>query len=231
MAGVKKVLAMTTLLSRPIAANSVDSTETMGDLLKQLGGISPDRVRLHPTPGTATVQDVVAIQQREKRLFELVNGILVEKGMGYAESVLALAIASALRDWALPRKLGVISGESGMMQLVAKQVRMPDVAFISWERLPGRKFPTEPVPQIVPNLAVEVLSESNTEAEIARKRREYFEAGVELVWIVDPPARVVRVYTAPEQFSTLTVNDTLTGEPVLPGFTLKIRTLFAEIES
>lgn len=220
---------MTAALSHPPVPDTVDASETLGDLLQQLGGISPDRVRLHPMPGTATVQDVVTIHAREKRLFELVDGILVEKAMGYLESVLAIQIASALLAWVTPRNLGVVSGESGMMQLPGKQVRMPDVAFISWQRLPGGKIPSEPVPQIVPNLAVEVLSESNTVAEIDRKRREYFAAGVELVWIVDPHTRTVTVYTGMERSSTLTADQTLTGDPVLPGFALSLRDLFAHL--
>jgi Uma2 family endonuclease len=83
------------------------------------------------------------------------------------------------------------------------------------------------VPSVAPALAVEVLSDSNTPDEMARKRQEYFDAGTKLVWEVelDPPA--VRVYTAPEQFTTLGIDDTLDGGDVLPGFTLSIREWFA----
>jgi hypothetical protein len=59
---------------------------TMGDLLIQLGGVSPDRVRLRPPPGTATERDLLEIHRREDRLYELVNGVLVEKVMGMTES-------------------------------------------------------------------------------------------------------------------------------------------------
>jgi hypothetical protein len=82
---------------------------------------------------------------------------------------------------------------------------------------------------LVPDLAVEVLSPSNTEAEMARKRQEYFAAGVRLVWMVDPDARTVTVYTAPDQSTVLGEVDTLSGDPVLPGFTLPLRDLFAEL--
>jgi Uma2 family endonuclease len=75
-----------------------------------------------------------------------------------------------------------------------------------------------------------VLSESNTEAEMTRKRQEYFSAGVRLVWMVDPDARTVTVYTAPDQSIVLGEADTLTGDPVLPGFTLPLRDLFAELD-
>jgi Uma2 family endonuclease len=222
---------MTTLLTARVSAEQTRATDTLADLLNRLGDISPDRVRLHPPLGTATIKDVVDIQAHEKRLFELINGVLVEKGMGYRESLLAGAILAALREWIVPRNLGLVSGESGMMQLLPDQVRMPDVAFASWARFPDGKVPIDPVPHLVPDLTVEVLSKSNTAAEITRKRREYFEAGVRLVWIVDLPTRTVTVFTGPEQSYTLREDQTLTGEPVLPGFTLSLAKLFAELDN
>ncbi len=65
---------------------------------------------------------------------------------------------------------------------------------------------------------------------MARKRAEYFTAGVTRVWEIDPRARWVRVYTAPETYAELTAADTLTGDPVLPGFTLDLADLFAELD-
>ena len=203
---------------------------TLRDLLERLGGVSPDRVRYEPFPGTATEQDVIRIQQSENRLYELVEGILVEKGIGYRESILAGAILAALRAFVRPRKLGLVSGEAGMMRLFAGLVRIPDVAFVSRERLPGGKVPPEPIPDLSPDLAVEVLSESNTRAEMSRKRGEYFEAGVRLVWIVDPKTETVAVYTGPDQHHVLTRRDQLEGGAVLPGFTLVLDELFAELE-
>jgi hypothetical protein len=63
---------------------------TLADILKRLGGISPKWIRFRPAPGTATERDVIRIRDRERRLFELVDGVLVEKVMGYWESVLAI---------------------------------------------------------------------------------------------------------------------------------------------
>jgi Uma2 family endonuclease len=86
------------------------------------------------------------------------------------------------------------------------------------------------VPQLAPDLAVEVLSPSNTRAEMARKRGEYFRAGVRLVWEIDPRKRGVRVYTAADQFTDLSAGDALDGGTVLPGFTLPLADLFAELD-
>src|SRR3954452_18522670 len=102
------------------------------------------------------------------------------------------------------------------MELMPDLVRIPDVAFTSWDRLPGRRRPTNPVPRLTPNLAVEVLSRNNTPGEMAAKRGDYFTAGVQLVWEIDPDARVVAVYTSPTQSARLGGNDTLDGGVVLP---------------
>jgi Uma2 family endonuclease len=211
-------------------AEPVTEIETVSDLLERLGDIPPSRVLMQPAPGTATVEDILRIRAKTGRLCELVNGTLVEKGMGYRESALAVAIAAALRAFVIPRNLGIVTGESGMVSLFTGLVRIPDVAYVSWDRIPGGKMPNEPVPHLAPNLAVEVLSPSNTPREMEKKRREYFKAGVELVWIVDPVLRTVEVYTSPTTPVNLLESDTLDGGDILPGFTLSLRELFAELD-
>jgi Uma2 family endonuclease len=207
-----------------------DTAETVADLLEQLGGIAPQRVRLKPLPGTATEADLIAASLRDDRLCELVDGVLVEKVMGYRESLLAGLILSLLRAWVYPRRLGLVSGEAGMMRLFPGLVRIPDVAFASWDRIPSGRVPTEPIAGFAPDLAVEVLSESNTPGEMARKCREYFSAGVRLVWLIDPATRTATVFTALDQATTLSVEDTLDGGDLLPGFRLPLRDCFAELD-
>jgi Uma2 family endonuclease len=206
------------------------SIRTVADLLDRLGGIPPERVRFSPVPGTATEEDVIAIGQRENRWCELVDGVLVEKPMGLRESLLAMWLGAQLIEFVRPRNLGLVSGESGTLKLFGDLVRIPDVAFISWDRIPGKCVPTEPIPALVPDLAVEVLSASNTKAEMTRKLGEYFSAGVRLVWLIDPEARTVVVHTAQDQATTLLENDRLDGNPVLPGFSVSLRDLFAELD-
>jgi Uma2 family endonuclease len=109
-------------------------------------------------------------------------------------------------------------------------VRMPDVAFISWDQLPKRKYPNEPIASLFPDLAVEVLSESNTRGEMKRKLKEYFLSGTQLVWIVDPIQRIVDVYTAPDRFTRLKEGEVLDGGDLLPGFELPLERLFARVE-
>jgi Uma2 family endonuclease len=124
-----------------------------------------------------------------------------------------------------------VSGEADMMQLFGGLIRIPDVAFVSWDRLPTATIPTERLPEPVPDRAAEVLSPTNTAAEMRRKLREYFRAGVRLAWIVDPEPRTVAVYTSAKKPDVvLTPKQTLDGGDVLPGFRLPLRKLFAELD-
>src|SRR5260370_38969695 len=109
------------------------------------------------------------------------------------------------------------------MRLRPRRVRLPDVSFVSWERFPNRRLPAERVPALVPDLAVEVISEGNTEEEMEAKLNEYFVTGVRLVWYLYPKPRTVRVYTRPADGRVLEGEETLEGEPVLPGLRLLVR--------
>ena len=197
--------------------------ETLADLMEQLGNVPLSRVRLRPFPGTATVDDVLRLCDHEpKHLCELVDGVLVEKAMGHEESRLAARLLFVLQLYLEEHDLGIIAGADGPHQILYDQVRFPDVAFIAYEKIPEGANPKSAVPNWVPTLAVEILSSSNTKKEMSRKLRDYFEAGVELVWYVDPPTRTVRVFHSPSDFVTLTDQDELTGEEILPGFRLAI---------
>ena len=215
-----------------MATKSVVRFEMMDELLTNLGGVSPNRVRMTPTPGTATVRDVARLLDRQKRKFELVDGTLVEKIMGLQESVIAIELAFILKQWNRDAgNLGMLAGADGPFHLMKKLVRIPDVSFTNWDRLPNRKVPTEPVPSVNPDLAVEVLSEGNTRLEMERKLKEYFLSEIEVVWLIDPKKRTVRVYTSPDDMTELTAADTLTGGDVLPGFSVPVAQLFGDLEA
>ncbi len=208
----------------------MSSQATLADLLDHLGDISPERIRLHPAPGTATEHDLLRANNRFGSLYELVDGVLVEKAMGFRESLLAAALIEVLRGFVRRHNLGLVTAPDGMMRLAAGLVRIPDVAFISWHRLPQQRVPTDPIPDLAPDLAVEVLSAGNTSQEMARKCREYFDASVRVIWLVDPETRTVAIHSGPETVSILREGDTLQGEGVLAGFTLSVRSWFAELD-
>jgi Uma2 family endonuclease len=203
---------------------------TVADLFEQLGQVPPNRVRLVPTPGTATEQDVLDLIDHSDCICELVDGVLVEKTMGYMESVLAGVILRLLGNFVEQHNLGFMSGEAGTLKILPEQVRIPDVAFVSLRRFPDGKLPKAPIPAVAPDLAVEVLSKHNSAGEMWRKLQDYFTAGVRLVWYIDPRDRTAAVYTSPEQCTMFDEDGILTGGDVLPGFELPLRELFAEIE-
>src|SRR5262249_44134956 len=132
-----------------------------------------------------------------------------------------------LNNFVRPLGLGVVAGADGTIKLDIDLVRIPDVAFFSWDRFPGGEIPKEAIPLVVPDLAVEVISRSNTRKEMEDKLREYFDKGVRLVWFVRPRMRVVDVYTSPDRFTRLTASMRLDGGDVLPGFSVQVGELFA----
>jgi Uma2 family endonuclease len=183
---------------------------------------------MHPPPGKATEKDVIAIREGpERRLCELVDGVLVEKAMGTRESFLAAAIIGLMDPFVTREDLGIVLGADGMLRLWPGQVRIPDVSFISWERLPNEEVPEAPVAALVPDLAVEVLSRGNTKKEIDRKLRDYFKAGVRLAWVIQPKTQTAEVYTSPTKPRRAGKDQSLDGGDVLPGFTLSLKDLFA----
>ena len=97
----------------------IDTIEspTVADLLEKLGSVPANRVRLRPPPGQATERDVLQIHAQTKRLCELIDGVLVEKPMGLRRSFLAMYIGHLLWVFVMPRRLGIITGEAGMMRL------------------------------------------------------------------------------------------------------------------
>jgi Uma2 family endonuclease len=199
---------------------------TLADLLERFGPIPAARIRYDPPPGTATEEDVVALEARDNRLFELVDGVLVEKAMGFYESYLAMRLAQFLLAFVEQHDLGIVAGADGMLRLAPGLVRISDVSFVSWDQLPQRHIPRQPIPDLAPALVVEVLSEGNTAREMDQKLLEYFSAGVRLAWYVLPDLQQVHVYTAPDRREVITADHTLHGGEVLPGFTLPVRRLF-----
>jgi len=169
-------------------------------------------------------------QEEEGRLYELVDNTLVEKAMGWQESLLAMVLGQRLRNFLDPHNLGFVTGPDGMSRLFGDTVRGPDVAFVSWARTQGGRLPVDPVPDLVPDFVIEVLSPGNTHPEMARKRREYFQAGVRLVWMIDPSRRAIAVFTAPEFVSIAQEFDHIDGGDVLPGWDVDLEKPFAELD-
>jgi Uma2 family endonuclease len=202
---------------------------TLADLVERLGNVPLNRILTRPPLGTATERDVTELEVHSKRLCELVDGVLVEKTVGYLESYLGVIIVGLVWEHVGKHDLGIVLAADGTLRILPDQVRISDCCFISWKRFPEGKLPQVPIPAVAPDLAIEVLSASNTEGEMERKLRDYFAAGVRLVWYIDPRTRTAKSYTSVEACVTVGENESLSGGDVLPGFQLSLGQLFAHI--
>jgi Uma2 family endonuclease len=173
---------------------------------------------------------IAAESAREKRICELIDGVLVEKAMGAKESLLAAAIISLMGPFVKAHRLGVVLTEGGMLRLWPGRVRIPDVCFISWDRLPTREFPDKAIPDLAPDLAIEVLSRSNTKKEMRLKRLDYFQSGVQAVWEIQPKTQTAEVYISPTKRRRIAKDGTLDGGGILPGFKLPLKELFGYLK-
>ena len=106
---------------------------------------------------------------------------------------------------------------------VGERMLIPDIAFVSTDRLPADRSKASPVP---PDLAVEVVSPTDVLSRIVRKAFAYLEAGTRLVWILEPVSKTVTVYRSEADITLLTRHDTLTGEDVVEGFCCQVAELF-----
>jgi Uma2 family endonuclease len=211
-------------MSQTTESSSV--TWTAVSLAANFGAIPLERIWTHPAPGEATEEDVIEICDHHDRLCELIDGVLVEKTVGYRESLLAFNLARLLGNFVAEHNLGIVLGADGLTRLRPGQIRIPDAAFISLQRIPDRQLPDQPFWDRGLDLAVEVTSHGNTPQEMKRKLADYFAAGVRAVWYVYPKSREVVVYSSPTESVTIQENGTLDGTPVLPGFTLPLVKLF-----
>ncbi len=211
-----------------MATVSAETIRTLTQLLEDLGDVEPTRVRI--TCGRpAGLQDVIELHDRHKILCELVDGVLVEKVMGGRASHVAMMLVYYLNAYLLRNPIGFLFGPDGPLRIADDLVRIPDISFVVWDKLPDRTVPSEPIPELVPDLAVEVLSPSNRPGEIQRKRREYFQAGTRLVWVVDPENRTVEVASSLDAVVTLHKAERLDGGEILPEFSIAVSDLFINI--
>src|SRR5579883_2987129 len=162
-------------------------------------------------------------------LYEVVDNEIRElPPMGAREAQFATDLATRVNNHAWNGILGKAQVE--MLFLIDKPhnlQRRPDVSFVSFQRWPrGRPVPTTPAWEVVPDLAVEIVSPRNEAYEILEKVDEYFACGVQRVWIVYPPFSKVYDYASPTSVRILTRADVLTGGDVLPGLEIPLAELF-----
>jgi Uma2 family endonuclease len=184
----------------------------------------------------ATTLPITTIQEAavdNDSLYEIVDGQRVEKPLMGSFQVLVASI--------LDQQLGAFVRTNGLGRVLSEMLfkinptgghkRRPDVAFVSYERWArGRKINSEDGWDVIPDLAIEVISPSNTAEEVIKKIREYFKAKVRQVWVVYPIDRLIYVYDSPKKNIILDITDELDGGTILPGFRLSLVELFEDGE-
>ena len=164
--------------------------------------------------------------------FELVNGQLVEKSMGFHEQWVDSVLYKFFILFLHQNDIGRAVLEAKFALPNTGNRRIPDLAYISYSTWPRNKpFPKKAYANMAPDLAVEVISPSDGGRDIVDKMLEYFRAGCKAVWVVWPNAEQIHVYSSPKSVKIYGVTDTLEGDPVVPGFRLPLIELFPPEES
>lgn len=174
-----------------------------------------------------TAEQLLSLPDAEERV-ELVEGALHRMSpAGGAHGAVVVQILLAVHAHVARLGLGAVFPESTgfVLRRGPDTVRAPDVAFVAAHRLPARGLGAGYI-EMAPDLAVEVLSPSNTASEMTRKVREYLAAGTRLVWVVDPATHGVTTYERDGTERRLGERDLLAGGDVLPGFTHPVASLF-----
>jgi Uma2 family endonuclease len=223
---------MTSAIVEPVPESPEQDAgiETIADVLGRLGGISADRLLTRPAPGTATEEDLLRLPDEIQNVCELIDNTLVRKAAGAPESAIAMWLVGRLAIFLQGERTALILGPDGHTRYFGNNVRMPDVALFLRSELPNGKLPKQQVCPVAPAWVVEVLSPGNTEREIDKKLRTFFDSGVRLAWLVNPRKRIVRVHTTAEDFTEVNEDGVLDAAGILPGFTLSVREWFEESE-
>lgn len=170
-----------------------------------------------------TPEDLLTIPGGER--YELVDGQLVEKSMGAESDWVSARIIRRIGNHVEQQALGDVFGTETGFQCFRhdrKQVRKPDGSFVATGRLPGTRIPKGHI-RIAPDLAIEVISPNDSYSLIDTKIHEYLDAGVRLVWVINPDNRTVKVYRQDDRRPVeLTDGDQLDGADVLPGFSCAV---------
>lgn len=160
--------------------------------------------------------------------YELINGTLVKREMGSLSSWVGGKLLRLIGSFGEDHNLGWAFPADAGYQCFADdpdKVRKPDVSFVLRGRLPNEQVPEGWI-RIPPDLAVEVLSPNDLATVIDVKVKEYLDAGVRIVWVVNPETRTVIVHRADGSVSKLLENGELSGEDVLPGFECRVAEIF-----
>jgi Uma2 family endonuclease len=186
------------------------------DLGVHEGANMPTKVADVATQTGATEDDLRATP-RDGRKYELVDGEIVVSPAGTRHGIVSTRLSARLLAFVEHHELGYVADSSTGFRLPSGNVRVPDVSFVAKGRFEGGRVP-EGFADVAPDLAIEVLSPDDRPRAILDKVGEYLQAGVRLVWVIDPKAGRAAIYRSLTDVRDLKPADSLDGEDVLPGF-------------
>ncbi len=177
-----------------------------------------------------TVAEFEAMAAEPGHRYELVDGELVDMDgkprHGAVTGEIYLLLRGHIRYNSLRFDVGVNTG----FQMDPFTLRFPDVHVTSWERMAGYDEGAPGWPAFAPDVAIEVVSASNTSSELARKAAEYFANGALVMWIADPDPRSVTIRRPGVPDEVFGPDDILSGEPEIPGFSCPVADIFAVLD-
>jgi Uma2 family endonuclease len=171
-----------------------------------------------------TIEDMYHMP-KDGRKYELVDGEVVVSPASVLHGEIALKIAHIIATFLDDHPIGKVYGDNVGLVFPTGNLRSPDAFFVRTEKLPDGKSPIT-FGEMVPDLAVEVLSPGDRPRYVATKIGEFLECGVPLIWVVDPKNQTVTAYRSLSQIQQFTAQDTISAEPILPGFTCLVSRFF-----
>jgi Uma2 family endonuclease len=163
-----------------------------------------------------------------ERLLELIGGEVYEKMPSELHGTIAANVITELRTFSKQHQLGRVTTEARYRPAGDDyNSRLPDVAFMSKERMGATPLEQGSVPHL-PDLCVEIKSPTDSYRLMRSKAEYYLEHGVRLVWLIFPEKQLVEVYRPGLDLELLTAADTLHGYDVLTGFALPVQALFED---
>ena len=156
------------------------------------------------------------------RKYELVDGEIRVSPAGSRHGEVCVNLLFRLYSVVKARGLGHVFESSTGFRLPSGNIRSPDIAFVGRGRFAGQKLP-EGFGDVVPDLAVEVLSPEDRARQVLDKVGEYLQAGVRLVWVVDPKRERAVAYRSLTDVTNLGLDDSLEGGEAVPGFSERLR--------
>ena len=162
--------------------------------------------------------------------YELVDGELIDMDGTPPHSVVGSQISRLIGNRIVEAGLPLHVGHNGGFQMNPHTLRFPDVHVTTWERMAAYNPGEGAWPRFAPDVAIEVVSSSNTPAELNRKTAEYFANGTQAVWIADPTPRTVSIRRSNRPERIFGVGDMLYGDPEIPGFACAVADVFAVLD-